>query len=41
LPATGSNSISWVQVALALIAVGALLVLASRKRQATRRPSAA
>lgn len=36
LPATGSNSISWAQVALALIVVGALLVAASRKRRQTR-----
>jgi LPXTG-motif cell wall-anchored protein len=41
LPATGSNSVSWVQVAVALIVVGALLVLASRKRRQARTPVAA
>jgi LPXTG-motif cell wall-anchored protein len=41
LPATGGNSIEWAKVALALIAVGALLVLASRKRAEARQQVAA
>ena len=34
LPATGSDSIEWAQVGVILVAGGALLTLAARRRQA-------